>query len=274
MRMLKQTGKKKKRAQELVFKPYLKGRPLCGDTARMAVKVLAHYAVFLLLFLVTGTLLNASSPAVAWISNLAVIFLCASFLFSNGAREGENQVALGEIAYNRREAGKPVDKGDLAKCFHPAKGFCAMLLGLLPLILVAAAFALRAQKQVYSLQVLPEWVASFEAEGDVLLPLSYYQTAANMTVMGFLRVIVRLMIYPFVSIARMYGGDATYLVERLSPLLVCLPALGYPLGYLTGPRSRAMVHGNIKTSNKRILRQRNRAIRAKRQRAEKKNELI
>ena len=30
-----------------------------------------------------------------------------------------------------------------------------------------------------------------------------------------------------------------YLVDRLSPLLACLPVIGFPFGYLTGPRSRA-----------------------------------
>lgn len=82
------------------------------------------------------------------------------------------------------------------------------------------------------------------------------------------------MIFPFANIATTDNADALLLVDRLSPLLICLPALGFPLGYLTGPRSRALVHGDIATSTKRYDRRRNKAIKARKARTEKKNELI
>ena len=69
-------------------------------------------------------------------------------------------------------------------------------------------------------------------------------------------------------------AGALLLVDRLSPLLICLPALGFPLGYLTGPRSRALVHGDIATSTRRYDRRRSKAIKARKARTEKKNELI
>ena len=62
--------------------------------------------------------------------------------------------------------------------------------------------------------------------------------------------------------------------DRLSPVLASLPLLGFPIGYLTGPRSRAMIHGGISSSNKRAQRKRKKAIKARQARTQKKNEII
>ena len=58
------------------------------------------------------------------------------------------------------------------------------------------------------------------------------------------------------------------------PLLAALPLLGFPIGYLTGPRSRAMIHGGISSSNKRAQRKKKKAIKARQARTAKKNEII
>lgn len=89
-----------------------------------------------------------------------------------------------------------------------------------------------------------------------------------------LRVVVRMILFPFANIVTADNADGMLLLDRLSPLLICLPALGFPLGYLTGPRSRALVHGDIATSTKRYDRRRKKAMKERRARAEKKNELI
>ena len=86
--------------------------------------------------------------------------------------------------------------------------------------------------------------------------------------------IARILIFPFANIATSDQPDLMLLMDRLSPLLACLPALGFPLGYLTGPQSRAMVHGDIAASNRRQQRRVRKAQKARKERIEKKNELI
>ena len=267
-------AKKKKKKRELVFKPYLKGFWHGRDAVKKGLKILLYYLLFLFLFLVVGLVLNSQTPWLAWIANLAMISACGMLLYTEGARQGEAQVALGEIAYARQETGKDVSPEEKDKCFHPLKGWFSMLVGVLLPLLVCGAYALMARKQVYQLQALPEWVTSFEKGGEVLLPLSYYQNLTGLEIADYLRVVVRLLILPFSHLGQLYGADGLLTVDRLSPLLVCLPALGYPLGYLTGPRSRALVHGDIRSNEKRNQRRRNRAIKASRRRTEKKNELI
>ena len=107
-----------------------------------------------------------------------------------------------------------------------------------------------------------------------MAPLQYYQQQVSLGFMDVLRMAVRVLVFPFANMATVDNSRALLLVDRLSPLLVCLPLLGYPLGYLTGPRSRAMVHGDISSSNKRYQRRKKREIKARRARETKKNELI
>lgn len=266
--------KKQKKKRELVFKPYLRGSWHGKDAVKKGLKILMYYLLFLFLFLVVGMVLNSQTPVLSWIANLVMVAVCGMLLYTDGAREGESQAALGEIACARQEAGKEVSLAEREKCFHPLKGWFSMLVGVLLPLLICLVYALMAKKQVYQLQALPEWVTSFEKGGEVLLPLSYYQELPGLEIADYLRMIVRLLILPFSHIGQLYGADGLLTVDRLSPLLVCLPALGYPLGYLTGPRSRAMVHGDIRSSEKKIQRRRSRAIKASRRRTEKKNELI
>jgi len=270
MSMPKENGKK----QELVYKPYLRGSCLSRDAFKKGGKVLVHYLIFVFIYIVMSTVMNFDSRALTWIVNAAAVLLCAFILFSDGAREGENQVALGEIAYGKKEAGKEVKAEEQARCYHPLKCVVSVLVGLLPLLILTCIHAFTAQKQVYQLQTLPEWVSSFGADSDVMRPLRYYTEWAGLGFLDILRIAVTLLIFPFKQIARSYGADAVLLADRLSPLLLFVPALGYMIGYWTGPRTRALVHTNISKSNKRVLRRRQKAEKAAARRTEKKNELI
>ena len=270
MRMQKRNGK----TQELVYKPYLRGSIHGADALKKSVRIFFHYVIFMFVYIVMSTVLNFDSRALTWIVNLVVVLLCASILYADGAREGESQVALGEIAYGKKEAGKEVKPREQARCYHPLKCVVSALLGMLPFLIVTMIYACIAKKQVYELQTLPEWVTAFGAESEVMRPLKYYTQWAGLGFADVLRILETLLIFPFKQIARSYGNDAVLLVDRLSPLLLCVPALGYMLGYWTGPRSRAMVHADIKKSNTRFLRRKQKAARAAAQRTEKKNELI
>ncbi|MBR1585102.1 MAG: hypothetical protein IJ662_06145 [Clostridia bacterium] len=267
-------AKKQKNKRELVYKPYHKGSWWDGGVVKKALKILLYYVMFVFVFVVVGGITTTESPALAWVINVLIIFLCAAMLFVDGTREGESQVMLGEIVHSRLETGKDVPQKDQDRCYHPLKGWVTALCGAALVIVIALAYAVQAKKQVYELQALPDWVTAYEKGGEVMLPLSYYQRSVGITVTDILRIVTRMLIFPFAQVARLYGADGLLLADRLSPLLACIPALGYPLGYLTGPRSRAMVHGDIKTNTKRYQRRQRKAVKARRQRTEKKNELI
>lgn len=266
--------KKKKNKQQLVFKPYKKGNWHSAAAAKRGLRILLYYLVFIFMNVILGSALQFENTVLRVTLNLLLVLAYATLLYMDGARLGESEVALGEITYAREQAGKAVDPKDLDNCFHSLKGVFICLVGVLVPLLLAVPHAFLAEKQVYALQSLPSWVNGYAGHDEIALPLQYYAQEYSFRLEDFLRMAVRMVIFPFANIATTDNADALLLVDRLSPLLICLPALGFPLGYLTGPRSRALVHGDIATSTKRYDRRRNKAIKARKARTEKKNELI
>ena len=97
---------------------------------------------------------------------------------------------------------------------------------------------------------------------------------AQMIVTGKLQSAKDKQPIPFANIATTDRPDMLLLFDRLSPLLAALPLLGFPIGYLTGPRSRAMIHGGISSSNKRAQRKKKKALKARQARTAKNNQII
>ena len=265
------TAKKKKPKRPLVYQPYKKGRWRTSLAARRGLRVLMYYLIYIFLYVILGAVMSFDSVLLRVLCNGAMVMACLLLQYVNGTKDGENEVALGEIAYQREQAGQKVDPGDVDRCFHPMKGWFTMLCGVALPVLIALVYAVLAQPQVYALQSLPGWVSSFSAQEDVYAPFSYYPTSASVAPFDILRIVVRVLILPF---ANMVGGkdpDALLLIDRLSPLLVVVPALGYPLGYMQGRRIRAMVHGSIADSTRKAQRRAKKAIKERRMRSQQKN---
>ena len=246
--MEKKNGRKQKKP--LVYKPYLKGSWSWKTILLRALRVVGFYGMFAVAFLLMGFALQIEITALRW---------------------AVNEVVQGEIAWGQKEKGKPVAADDLRKCYNPVKGYLVFACAAAVLLALAIPHALTAQKQIYTLQPLPDWVEGYRGHEEITAPLSYYQREYSLTAGAVVQIIVRMAIYPFVSAAALDSKDAMLLVDRLSPLLILLPALGYPVGYLTGPRKRAAVHGDISANNRRRIRREKKAREA---RKEKRNELI
>lgn len=266
--------KNTKNKTPLVFKPYLKGNLMDSAAVKRGLRLMAYYLMFVFLYLIVGSALQFGNFALRVIMNLVIVLICALIVYMDGSRLGENEVAFAEIAYARQEAGKPVDAKDKERCFHPGKGWLIALIGAVPVILLTLPHALTATKQVYILQSLPRWVSGYSSHEEITAPLAYYSSNAGLSVMDVLRMVSRVLIFPFANIATADRPDMLLVMDRLSPVLAALPLIGFPIGYLTGPRSRAMIHGGISNNNKRAQRKKKKAIKARQARAQKKNEII
>lgn len=269
-------AKKKKKRQKMVYKPYKKGPAFSSQTVKQALKLFPYFILFAVLYLLLGAALSFESDALRWTANILLVLVCVAITFVKGARMGENEAALGEIAYAREQSGKRVDPTDAQRCFHPAKGFVIYLLSALPVLLITVPFALMAKKQVYALQPLPSWVSAYFSQSAIREPLRYYDSAVNYTpgVVDYLRIVVRLLVLPFANIATTDNAGAMHLVDKLSPLLSCLPAIGFPFGYLTGPRSRAVLHGDIAVGLRRARKKQQKAIQARREQPDRNDQII
>lgn len=245
------TGKQK---PSLVYKPYLRGNWHSGLAAKRGLRILVYLLVFMFVYLFIGQVLLFDSVILRTMANLTVILACGALLYNDGAKVGMDDVAFAEIALTRQQAGSEVSQADRNRCYHPLKGFFTALMGTLPLILVSLVFAFIATEQHYQLGGLPGWVEGFERRADVGLALQYYHQHQGIGLEGVLRIIVRLLLFPYINIVGTGSSAALLWVERLSPLLVCVMPLGYALGYLQGPRLRAGVHGAIHTDTRRRVR--------------------
>lgn len=272
------TKKKKKNKLTPVYKPYAKGNWHSAGAVRQGLKLMLYYLAFAFAYVVLGAPLQFGNAALRIVCNLALVLCCGAVVYMNAARLGDTEVALGEIVLGREEDGKPVSAKDKENCYHPLKGLFVLAVAAIPVLLVTVPFAVTAQKQVYALQSLPSWVSSYTGHDEIGAPLAYYQRQFAPGVLDYLRLVSRVLIFPFANMASISGTDAMLVMDRLSPILALLPALGYPLGYRTGPRSRALTHGSIVSSRKRYVRKEKKAVaERKRQREEaarKKNELI
>lgn len=252
-------------------KPYVPGTPLSKLAVKRGTRILAYLLISAFLFLFLGQLMSLGQGLVRVLINLVILMAFASLLYMEGAKIGEDDVAFGEIAYSRRENGHTIPRDDLARCFHPIKGFVTAAAGVLPLFLVCLIFAFVAQKQVYRLGALPDWVTAFERDRSVQLALSYYHETMPVLPENILRVLVRLLLFPYVSIFGPENADAMLFMERLSPLLVLLVPSFFGVGYLRGPAQRSMVHSDIAKNAKRRVR---REKKARKKRVEKNERII
>lgn len=246
-------------------KPYLRGRAMSALALRRGLRILGYLLISGVLYFFLGQLMVVDIAWLRVLINLVVILGFCALLYSTGAREGEGDVSFAEIAYNRRQDGREIPKADLDKCFHPLKGFVTAFFGSLPLVLLCLVYAFSAVADHYVLGALPSWVAGYQQRADIGLALSYYENRAGIGLMDVLRLLVRLLVFPFVNMAGSRNAQALLMIERLSPLLVMVPPLFYGLGYLRGEHYRARVHSGIAAGAKKAARKKKQQQKARRQ---------
>ena len=267
------TGKKKK--IKPVYKPYLRGNAFSMLVVRRGLRMLGYALIFLVLNLFVGTIFTFENmPFLRIVANAGQLLFYGMLLYSDGLRMGDGDVAFAEIQYDHQQAGETIGKPERDRCFHPLKGLLTVLIGLLPVIVLCAVYGLQAKKNTYALQALPEWVSAFSSREEVMAPLAYYSRSVPFTVLDGLKVIVRLLLYPFYNLAGPRNDEAILLIDRLSALLVLLPFLPYAVGYVMGVRSRAMTHGGLVHARRVRKRGQNRKVQKKPARKNGGRELI
>lgn len=255
--------------QKSAPKSFLRGSMLDARTVRTSLSFFGALLVMIFLNLIlTATF---ASLSLAWLR----VFFCAAHLavyyaiaWYSGRSRGTAAVALGETAQSRLDAGKEVTEAERRLCWHPLKGLASALIGSLPALAIAVIVALTAQRQSYSPGVLPEWIGGLRSRPDVTEPLAVYTQGVPATSSDILRVAVRALIMPYVALVGSDKFDAVLALDRLSPLLVLLPAVFFGAGYLTGPRSRAVVHDTIREGEQKRKRRELRERRERQRRRE------
>ena len=246
-----------------VRKPFLTGSPCDERTVRSSLAFFGTMImVFFIAFIACATA-SFESFILRFIMNAAVILLVYFILFNNGSKRGADDVTKGEILWQKKEKGQPISDGERKVCFHAAKGFMNGLIGSIPFILLAMYLALNTTLQMTEAGTLPSWMQAYTGRGDIGNALISYTQPEGMKAIDYIRAIVRITILPYVNITGNANKTGILLVERLSPLILLLPAAAYGLGYLSGKKTRTRIHTMISENDrKRIHREKRRTVKS------------
>ncbi len=246
-----------------VVKPFLKGNPTDERTVKGALGFFGVLLIVVLMSFIVCSMITMNIPALRIILNLAVVVLVMFILYNHAIGKGADDVARGEILYQRQEKGQSFTEGEKSVCFHPLKGYLTALLGTLPLLICAILLAVMAQRQTTGAGTLPGWLTVYERRSEIGNALVAYTAESGLALEDVLRMIVRIAVMPFVSMVGGENRDGMLLLERLSPLVMLLPACAYGTGYLQGRVERTKIHTGIAESNRRRVRREKKARKAR-----------
>ena len=237
---------------------YVMGSPVDGGTARAALKFALATFGLMVGFLLLGAMMMWKNIALRVALNLGLLAFGYLLFWQMGLTAGTIAVNKGEIVRQRELTDRPVSESERREAYHPMKGFILSLLGSIPVFLIAAVLALTAQKVMTGAGTLPSWLETLERREEIGAALVSYHQKAAMTLTDVLRLLVRMSIMPLVNILGAENKDGLLLLERLSPLLVLLPAVFYGAGYQGGVGVRQRVHSDIEAGKRKIKRRQKR----------------
>ncbi len=244
----------KEQEKKLVYKPYSKGRVFTPNVYKKALRIFLLTIAAVVFYLFTGQLIAMTGGILRIALSILLLGLVMGLFYYEGAAQGEDDVSLGEIVYSKQQQQHTVSKTDSDNAYNPLKGFMTAFLGVLPFFILAIIFAFLAKKQVYQLGGLPGWLTAFNRYRNIEIALSYYNQTSSLGFEGALRIIIRMLLFPFIHFFGADNPDSMLLMERLSPLLMLIVPSAYAIGYLNGPKRRAAVHGNIALGKKKNAR--------------------
>ncbi|MDO5436026.1 MAG: hypothetical protein Q4G19_06615 [Clostridia bacterium] len=255
----------RKTKQATVSKPYMTGSAADGTLLKNALAFLGVWAVCAFMCTIACMVVLPGSDGLRIAFDCIMELIVLMLFYNNGANKGTDAVGRGEIMYQRRENGKPVSDAEQASCYHPAKGFLTGLAGTLPLLILAVMLAVLTERTMTTAGTLPAWLSSYQHRSEVGDALSAYTQVAPATFTDILRMVVRILIMPVVSAIGSENRDGLLLAERLSPLVVLLPAIAYGIGYTRGPAARSQVHTAIAEGKKKLRKRQKKEHRERRQ---------
>ena len=257
---------KKSQPVKPVTKPYLTGAVTDENTIKKVLKFFGTMLLIVFMCFIVSTMMNFGNDLLRVGANTAVILLVLVILYSQGQVHGAETVARGEILFQRQEKGLEVTANERRLSYHPLKGYVTAIIGMIPFIIPALFLAFTAEKQMTSAGTLPSWTSSLLRRSDIGGALISYTEGDPINAADIVRMIVRVMIMPFVSMAGSANRELMLTVERISPLLLMLPVASYGTGYLFGKNVRTKIHTQIE-ENRKIRKKREIRARRARQRA-------
>ena len=251
--MMKRNSKSNGTAQE-VKKPFLTGSAADENTVKNSLAFFGIMIVVFIVSLIACVSASFDSTILRLLLNGAVIIVVLLLLYNNGGVKGAEAVARGEILYQKKERGEDFSESERKICYHPMKGYLTGLLGTIPFLAAAVILAVLTVPQVTGAGTLPSWMQTYTRRGDIGNALVNYTQPEGMTFLDYIRALIRICIIPFVNIIGSGNKYSMAVIERLSPIILLLPAAAYGTGYMQGKKIRSRIHTAINENDRRRIR--------------------
>ena len=243
--------------ERVIRKPFLTGSITDENTVKNCMQFFGTLIlVFFVSFIACATA-SFDNLILRLILNTAVIAVTLMVFYNNGAGRGADAVTQGEILYQKQEKGRTFSNSERAVCFHPMKGYLIGLAGTLPFLIAAAILAANTSVQMTDAGTLPSWMQGYVRRSDIGNALVNYTNPEGMRFIDYLRAFVRICILPFINIVGYNNKIGLLAMERISPLILLLPAISFGTGYLKGKKIRTRIHTVISENDKRRIRKEN-----------------
>lgn len=242
---VKAGGKKaKKKAPLRLANHYL------SEARGIAGKMVVIAIVLVVLGLMSSALQGIESMLWRSVISAVMIFAVLAYFFSEGLAKGAFDAANSRQIAKLEKDGHAISANMDASCYHPLKVVAGLALFFAVPLALAAYLAVITKPYTYALQDLPTWMsANYAMREDVFAPLSAYTHMQAVSASEWVRVIVRLLIMPYINLFE-DPMRMVQLIDRLSPVMMLSYPLSYFVGYLFGPRSDA----KLKTQQKKAKR--------------------
>ena len=205
--------------------------------------------IFIIAFIACATA-TFDSIILRLVMNSAVIILAMVIVYNNGSKRGAEDVARGEILWQKQQNGQDFSDSERKMCFHPMKGYIIGLIGTVLILLPAIILAAKTTVQTTDSGTLPSWMQAYVKRSDIGNALVNYTQPSGMQFIDYLRAFVRVCILPFVNIVGSANRNGMVILERLSPIILLLPAAAYGSGYISGRNIRKQIHTAISENDK------------------------
>lgn len=237
-----------------VRKPFITGSITDENTVKSSLFFFGTLIVVFFIAFIACASASFSNLILRLAMNLAVTVLALVIFFSNGSKHGAEAVARGEILYQKKEKGRSFSDSEKRICYHAAKGFITGFAGTIPFLILAVVLAVNTSVQMTEAGTLPSWMQAYTNRSDIGNALVSYTQPEGMGAVDYIRALIRICIIPFVNIIGYSNKTGLCTLERLSPVILLLPAVSYGFGYMSGKNIRAKIHTAISENDKRRIR--------------------
>lgn len=237
-----------------VHKPFLTGNAADENTLRNSIKFFGIMIVIFLVTFIACASASFSNLILRIALNTAVIAVSLMIFYNSGAGRGSDDVIRGEILYQKQEKGLTFSESERKICFHPMKGYLTGVIGSIPFLAAAVILAANTSLQTTGAGALPSWMQAYTGRSDIGEALVNYTQPEGMYFIDYVRALVRICIIPIVNIIGYENKNGMFIIERISPLILLLPAMAYGTGYLTGKKIRTRIHTVISENERKRAR--------------------